>query len=47
VSVLNGNTLNAATDFMSVDSLTGKISVLISKPAGSYKIKVIGTLPDL
>jgi hypothetical protein len=32
---------------MSVDSATGSIIVSKSKPAGTYTIKVIGTLPDL
>jgi hypothetical protein len=32
---------------MSVDSETGTINVSKSKPAGTYTVKVIGTLPDL
>jgi hypothetical protein len=32
---------------MSVNSLTGNIFVSRSKPAGTYTVKVIGTLPDL
>ena len=36
-----------ATDLMSVDSSTGTIFVSKSKPAGTYTVKVIGTLPDL
>jgi len=32
---------------MSVDSATGSIFVSKSKPAGTYTVKVIGTLPDL
>ena len=32
---------------MSVDSTTGSIFVSKSKPAGTYTVKVIGTLPDL
>jgi hypothetical protein len=31
---------------MSVDSSTGTIFVSKSKPAGTYTVKVIGTLPD-
>ena len=43
----DGHALVAATDFMSVDSATGTINVTKSKPAGTYTVKVIGTLPDL
>lgn len=32
---------------MSVDLNSGKISVSKSKPAGTYTMKIIGTLPDL
>jgi hypothetical protein len=31
---------------MSVNSITGSIFVSKMKPAGTYTIKVIGTLPD-
>jgi hypothetical protein len=43
----DGRALAIATDLMSVDSATGTIFVSKSKPAGTYTVKVIGTLPDL
>lgn len=46
VSAVDGHTLAVANDQMSVDSLTGSIFVSISKPVGTYQIKLIGTLPD-
>ena len=46
MSVVDGHTLVAANDQMSVNPSTGSIFVSISKPAGTYQIKVIGTLPD-
>ena len=46
MSAVDGHTLAVANDKMSVDSLTGSIFVSISKPVGTYQIKLIGTLPD-
>jgi hypothetical protein len=43
----DGHSLDFATDLISVNSATGAIFVSASKPAGTYNIKVIGTLPDL
>jgi hypothetical protein len=43
----DGNPLNAANDFLSVNPFTGTICVSDKKLPGTYKIKVIGTLPDL
>ena len=42
----DGHSLVAETDLMSVNSATGSIFVSMSKPIGTYTIKVIGTLPD-
>lgn len=46
MDLVDGHTLLAASDLMSVDSLTGSIFVSLSKPAGTYQIKIIGTLSD-
>ena len=43
----NGNILlNQINDLFGVDSATGKIAVSKSKPPGTYKVKIVGTLPD-
>jgi hypothetical protein len=47
LNISDGNPLNAAIDFLSVNPSTGTIFVSDKKLPGTYKIKVIGTLPDL
>ena len=39
--------LDTTTDLITVDPISGTITVDKSKPAGTYSIKVIGTIPDL
>jgi hypothetical protein len=43
---IDGHALVSA-DLISIDASTGDIIVSKSKIVGTYKVKVIGTLPDL
>jgi hypothetical protein len=47
IDLSDGLSLNSMADLVSIDALTGTLTVDISKPSGTYSIKVIGTLPDL
>ena len=39
--------LDTTIDLITVDPISGAITVDQSKPVGTYEIKVVGTLPDL
>ena len=47
INLSDGLALDSIADHVSISSSTGTMTVAISKPAGTYFIKVIGTLPDL
>ena len=43
----DGLALDLATKLVSINPSSGQITVALAKPAGTYNIKIIGTLPDL
>ncbi len=43
----NSNPLIYATDMIGCDLTTGVIKINTNKAAGTYSVKIIGTLPDL
>jgi hypothetical protein len=47
INQTTGLPLNLTTDLMSVDASSGKITVKFDKPEGAYRVKVVGTLPDM
>jgi len=47
VDPTNSNPLVYATDMLGCDLSTGAIKVNTNKAAGTYRVKIIGTLPDL
>ena len=42
----DGLAVDATSDFITINPTLGAITVGEAKPAGTYQIKVIGTLPD-
>ena len=47
VNPTNSNPLVYTTDMIGCDLSTGAIKVNTNKAAGTYSVKIIGTLPDL
>ena len=47
VDPTNSNPLVYTTDMLGCDLSTGAIKVNTNKAAGTYSVKIIGTLPDL
>lgn len=47
IDMSDGLALNSAIDLITVDPNFGTIQVQQAKPAGTYQVKVVGTLPDL
>lgn len=43
----DGLPLDPVHDLVSVDSLSGTMTVAMAKPPGTFSIKIIGMLPDL
>ncbi len=42
----NGQAIDATSDLITINPTSGAINVAKAKPAGTYQIKVIGTLPN-
>lgn len=47
IDLSDGQELDPSVDLISVHPSQGSIQIQSAKPAGIYKIKVLGTLPDL
>jgi hypothetical protein len=47
IDTSDGAALDLATKLISINPTSGQINVALSKPAGTYNIKIVGTLPDL
>ncbi len=46
IDMADGLPVDVSSDFMTINTTSGAITVGKAKPAGSYQVKVVGTLPD-